>query len=70
MYAGVEWANPVCGVDCRILGAASVQSVIAGIGFIGVFIGPTLPAVGYRLVQEWLSNGSDAPNSDMVEHTE
>jgi len=22
-------------------------------GFIGVFIGPTLLAVGYRLVQEW-----------------
>jgi predicted PurR-regulated permease PerM len=26
-------------------------------GFIGVFIGPTLLAVGYRLVEEWVSNG-------------
>ena len=25
-------------------------------GFIGVFLGPTLLAVGYRLVKEWLSN--------------
>jgi predicted PurR-regulated permease PerM len=24
-------------------------------GFIGVFLGPTLLAVGYRLVEEWLS---------------
>jgi predicted PurR-regulated permease PerM len=24
-------------------------------GFIGVFIGPTLLAVGYRVVNEWLS---------------
>jgi predicted PurR-regulated permease PerM len=26
-----------------------------GFGFIGVFIGPTLLAVGYRLVAEWVS---------------
>jgi len=24
-------------------------------GFIGIFIGPTLLAVGYRLVEEWAS---------------
>jgi predicted PurR-regulated permease PerM len=24
-------------------------------GFIGVFLGPTLLAVGYRIVQEWLA---------------
>lgn len=28
-------------------------------GFIGVFLGPTLLAVGYRLVQEWISSHSD-----------
>lgn len=30
-------------------------------GFIGVFIGPTLLAVGYRLVEEWVSTGRPAP---------
>jgi predicted PurR-regulated permease PerM len=29
-------------------------------GFIGIFIGPTLLAVGYRLVREWTSAGPDA----------
>ncbi len=28
-------------------------------GFVGVFLGPTLLAVGYRLVQEWISTHSD-----------
>jgi len=28
---------------------------LATFGFIGLFIGPTLLAVGYKLVQEWLS---------------
>jgi predicted PurR-regulated permease PerM len=33
-------------------------------GFIGVFIGPTLLAVGYRLVEEWVSTGrSQSPAS-------
>ena len=41
-----------------ILGTASVRSVMAEIGFIGVFIGSTLLAVGCRLVQERLSDGS------------
>jgi hypothetical protein len=41
-----EWSNPVRGVVYGILGTASVQPVMAGIGFIGVFIGPTLLAVG------------------------
>jgi predicted PurR-regulated permease PerM len=27
-------------------------------GFIGVFLGPTLLAVGYRVVQEWFSRES------------
>ena len=31
-----------------------------GFGFIGVFIGPTLLAVGYRLVEEWISMGRPA----------
>jgi predicted PurR-regulated permease PerM len=39
-------------------------------GFIGVFIGPTLLAVGYRLVQEWLSSGSAAATSVIAEHAE
>jgi predicted PurR-regulated permease PerM len=29
-------------------------------GFIGVFLGPTLLAVGYRLTQEWISNRRSA----------
>jgi len=31
-------------------------------GFIGVFIGPTLLAVGYRLVEEWAALNKEAPN--------
>jgi predicted PurR-regulated permease PerM len=34
------------------------MGVLGGVmtfGFIGVFIGPTLLAVGYRLVSEWMS---------------
>jgi predicted PurR-regulated permease PerM len=34
-------------------------------GFIGVFIGPTLLAVGYRLVQEWAST-HNAPATEAV----
>ena len=30
-------------------------------GFIGVFIGPTLLAVGYRLVEEWIANPAQCP---------
>jgi predicted PurR-regulated permease PerM len=33
-------------------------------GFIGVFIGPTLLAVGYRLVEEWASAGQTATVED------
>jgi predicted PurR-regulated permease PerM len=32
-------------------------------GFIGVFLGPTLLAVGYRLVEEWSANAHPAPDS-------
>jgi len=32
-----------------------------GFGFIGVFIGPTLLAVGYRLVQEWSHSSTAMP---------
>jgi predicted PurR-regulated permease PerM len=32
-------------------------------GFIGVFLGPTLLAVGYRLVEEWISSHRSAPPS-------
>ena len=31
-------------------------------GFIGVFLGPTLLAVGFRLVEEWVSGKSTAPD--------
>jgi len=31
-------------------------------GFIGVFIGPTLLAVGYRLVEEWAALNREVPN--------
>ena len=30
-----------------------------GFGFIGIFLGPTLLAVGYRLLQEWTGGPSD-----------
>ena len=33
-------------------------------GFIGVFIGPTLLAVGYRLVAEWAATHSAAGTGD------
>ena len=36
-----EWSNPVRSVAHGILGMALVQSIMAGIGFIGVFIGST-----------------------------
>jgi len=36
-------------------------------GFIGVFIGPTLLAVGYRLVAEWASNQRAAATEDASE---
>jgi predicted PurR-regulated permease PerM len=39
-------------------------------GFIGVFIGPTLLAVGYRLVQEWLSNGPKAATQEIAKDAE
>ncbi len=32
-------------------------------GFIGVFLGPTLLAVGYRLVEEWISSHRSVPPS-------
>jgi len=35
-------------------------------GFIGVFIGPTLLAVGYRLVAEWMSSRDRAPLAGRV----
>jgi predicted PurR-regulated permease PerM len=34
-------------------------------GFIGVFIGPTLLAVGYRLVQEWFSTRGESATADV-----
>jgi len=34
-------------------------------GFIGVFLGPTLLAVGYRLTQEWISSHRSAPASSL-----
>lgn len=36
-------------------------------GFIGVFLGPTLLAVGYRVVQEWLSRKSARANEPVAE---
>ena len=38
-----------------------------GFGFIGVFIGPTLLAVGYRLVEEWVSMSRPAPAAGPVQ---
>ena len=38
-------------------------------GFIGVFLGPTLLAVGYRLVEEWISSrrAASAPAPELVD---
>jgi predicted PurR-regulated permease PerM len=35
-------------------------------GFIGVFIGPTLLAVGYRLVEEWVAAKSEAAQGNLT----
>jgi predicted PurR-regulated permease PerM len=43
-------------IFCGVLGGALV------FGFIGVFIGPTLLAVGYRLVVEWASTNREVAN--------
>jgi len=52
---------PILFVFLGVLGGA------AAFGFIGVFIGPTLLAVGQRLVQEWIAAGekSMAANRDL-----
>ena len=34
-------------------------------GFIGVFLGPTLLAVGFRLVQEWVTARRAAPDEQV-----
>jgi predicted PurR-regulated permease PerM len=34
-------------------------------GFIGVFLGPTLLAVGFRLVEEWISTNRAAPKEEL-----
>jgi predicted PurR-regulated permease PerM len=41
-----------------VLGGAAV------FGFIGVFLGPTLLAVGFRLVEEWISTSRLAPKEE------
>jgi predicted PurR-regulated permease PerM len=38
-------------------------------GFIGVFIGPTLLAVGYRLVAEWASTQRATVTADASEQS-
>ena len=43
-------AMPFLLIFCGVIGGA------IAFGFIGVFIGPTLLAVGYRLVGEWIAN--------------
>jgi predicted PurR-regulated permease PerM len=41
-----------------ILGLFGVMGGVFAFGFVGVFIGPTLLAVGYSLVQEWTARNS------------
>ena len=36
----------------------------AAFGFIGVFLGPTLLAVGFRVVEEWISTSRAVPNQE------
>ena len=38
----------------------------AAFGFIGVFIGPTLLAVGFRLVEEWIATSRLAPKEEIT----
>jgi len=35
---------------------------VISFGFIGLFIGPTLLAVGYRLLQEWIVGEAKIPS--------
>jgi len=38
-------------------------------GFIGVFLGPTLLAVGYRLITEWTTETVTAPTGETRSET-
>ncbi len=51
-------AMPFLLIFCGVLGGA------LAFGFIGVFIGPTLLAVGYRLVTEWASTHPASTTAD------
>ena len=41
-----------------ILGLFGVMGGVFAFGFIGVFIGPMLLAVGFNLIQEWVNRNS------------
>ncbi len=48
-------------IFCGVIGGA------LAFGFVGVFLGPTLLAVGFRLIEEWSSQPSDPEPSLIVE---
>ena len=45
-----------------ILVLLGVLGGVISFGFIGLFIGPTLLAVGYRLLQEWIVGEAKVPS--------
>ena len=50
-------------IFCGVIGGA------LAFGFVGVFLGPTLLAVGFRLIEEWSSQPSDPEPSLIVENS-
>ena len=50
----------------HFLAALGVIGGALTFGFIGVFLGPTLLAVGYRLVSEWASNHRAPASADSL----
>ncbi|QEL66292.1 hypothetical protein OTERR_28160 [Oryzomicrobium terrae] len=51
-----------------ILVLMGVMGGVVAFGFIGVFLGPTLLAVGYRLLQEWTAEAMIPAASHTAEH--
>jgi predicted PurR-regulated permease PerM len=44
-----------------ILVLLGVLGVLVAFGFVGVFLGPTLLAVGYSIVRDWTLSPADTP---------
>jgi len=55
------WVGAAQSERARFMAQIGVLGGALAFGFIGVFIGPTLLAVGYRLVQEWSQASPGSP---------